>query len=152
MNINKSIVIIVAVIAINISVQPSEGRYVNRPASMCGILSEVIVKKLVAKEAKELPYIDPNFAFIRAGNDVQCPEPEYMANVVIIAPKNPGEFFYGIFHIHFNNKGDIISVAAFIPWTLIKDELHAYDAEIWINWCEIIRSVYPNEMKEQRCQ
>ena len=123
----KYVAIITAIIAINLSYTPpiNARGYINRPASMCGILSEIIVKKLVSGE---LPTIDPNFAFIRAGNDIQCLEPEYMANLAVIAPKDPGQYFFGIFHVHFDKHGNIISTAAFVKWNILKD---VNDPYVW---------------------
>lgn len=146
MNIHNCLIFIIIASATNLfSVSSVNPAYRNSPTAMCGILSEVVVRKLVKSE---LPHVDPAFSFIRAGNDIGCGKTEHMANIAILAPEKPGKYYYSIFHVHFDEGGNIISLAAFFPWKILKD---INDPSVWLDWCDIIRSVYPNEIKAQGC-
>ena len=69
-----------------------------------------------------------------------------MANVVVLTRRGDGQAVYGIFHIHFSENGKLESAAAFKDFTVF------YTQQEWKNeWCNIIRSVYPQELNEQGC-
>lgn len=87
---------------------------------------------------------------LKTYNDVLCEDPEDMANVVIVVSVHNREKQYGIFHLHYNHDGSIsrIQSSFFDEQTWItftqENEWHA-------QWCEIIRSVYPEERSRHNC-
>jgi len=104
-----------------------------------------------AFELAERDFLHLAGMLIPAMNDIRCEE-EHMANVVIIVTewdgqKNPS-YSYAIFHIHFSPAGKLISAANFLPaWQPLRHQ------DAWKgDWCNIISSVYPKELKEQGCE
>lgn len=92
---------------------------------------------------------------IPAMNDAICEGEEYMANIVIVVELVSGKnlsYSYAIFHIHVSPGGKLVSAANFLPvWQPSQSEDQSEDG--WRrDWCDIIKSVYPEESKKQECE
>lgn len=123
------------------------------PVSQCHramTMAAVTFAKNEFAAQEEEPSIDSPaiIVTIPAHNDIFCQGPEYMANVVIVAEPESHKAFYGIFHIHFSADGTLQSAAG------VSKEWHNMQRpDGWkASWCDFIKSVYPNELKEQGCK
>ncbi len=94
-------------------------------------------------------------------NDLMCAkdsDAESMANIVILVAvqanspqrENPFEFKYGIFHIHFDYLGKVMSAASFLDGVVWRSFESSNE---WKNeWCAIVNSAYPDEREKFLCQ
>lgn len=112
---------------------------------------------------------------LRAFNDLLCEYEGYevvegfirlekitlMANAVIVAgfeqgPDLPYYGFYGIFHIHFSNSGELLEPPSIIThWTRIEPFdifLIGTDHHWKPEWCELIWHTYPDEREKYSCE
>ncbi len=83
-------------------------------------------------------------------NDLQCEEPEDMANVVIAVTTERRGTLYGVFHIHFVHvTGELVSAAAFDDPKFLP---MLSDVAWKVRWCRIVRHIYEDELREQGCE
>ena len=73
-----------------------------------------------------------------------CEDSGGMANVVIVVVVNDTEKHYGVFHLHFDHFGNVIlNPSSFLDkqtWVTFTE-----DIEWHAIWCDIIRTVYPED-------
>lgn len=119
----------------------------HRSLTLCGVNFGDVVDNFINKfPPTPSIYFD---GMPMAVNDVMCENGEHMANVAIVATdEKDGKTYFGIFHIHFSEEGRITSNAAFVAWEDVTDQNDYY---LINKWCEIIKSVYPNEKAKWNC-
>ena len=135
--------LLLVILFVSFATAPLNARVSFEP--ICGVSTDTILKNLAKFE---LPQEKIFNAFPIAGNDVMCGTDEHMLNIAIIATIEPGKYFYGIFHVHFSQTGEIISSAPVLPMKKLSD---LDDPFITNKWCDFIRIVYPKELGKQGC-
>ena len=83
-------------------------------------------------------------------NDENCSGNEKMLNVIIVLQGITGGIsttYYGIYHIHFNGAGKLLSATAYTPWQPLYNSL----APAYNDWCEFIEAFYPQNDDDQGC-
>lgn len=122
-------------------------QFYNETENVCGITGTILSLHLATSYISQAPTKHPVLPI--AMNDVLCETNENMANIALMARKeNSDEYFYGIFHIHFHKDGKIISSVPIHDWITVRG---SKDPLVLSTWCDFIRSVYPTELKQQRC-
>lgn len=139
-------IIIFMLALLPLSVESGGGRGMFSPPQLCGIDSETFLIELIKKDLPVIKFFD---VLVISGNDLQCQEPEFMLNLLVIVVEEPGKYYYGIFHIHFSKHGKLISAAAINRW---QDTYNLSDPFILSKWCSFIKSVYPEDSLEQGCK
>lgn len=132
-------IIVFALVFLPILAESNGGRGMFSPPKFCGVKSETFLIELIKKDLPSINFFD---VLVVAGNDLQCQEPEYMVNLVVVAVEGPGKYRYGIFNIHFSKHGKLISAAAINQWQITNN---LDDPSITNKWCSFVKSVYPSD-------
>lgn len=118
-------------------------------SAVCGVDTDKILDDF---SKIEFPYRNLSPLLLFAINDVMCRdknEPANMANMAAIIPLSDNKMLFGIFHIHFNNNGNIIGQpSAIFDWLLVPNDSNIPQRE----WCNLIKLVYPEEINKWPCK